>query len=206
MTPAAVVALRMIEALGLSGDPERARAVLAHAVARQLPRLSVADVRDVLGAVTPAAGGDLYERDPQPGGDVPHQRGVRLGGVVDGGELVDETELSTQHQPKGDITDIIVTSGDLEAEGTLTDPEIYGEYAAYRGMPVNRWTVEVRNLLATIPVTGTLASVLQLIITDHEHADNADLAPFAFQYPGAGAIWLEPNGVDGWTALLPDEH
>lgn len=38
-------------------------------------------------------GSDVYEREPKPDHGLPYQRGVRHGGVVDGGELVDETTI-----------------------------------------------------------------------------------------------------------------
>jgi hypothetical protein len=36
-------------------------------------------------------GSDVYERELKPDHGLPYQRGVRHGGVVDGGGLVDET-------------------------------------------------------------------------------------------------------------------
>jgi hypothetical protein len=39
------------------------------------------------------AGSDVYAREPRPDHGAPHQRGVRHGGIVDGGELVDETTI-----------------------------------------------------------------------------------------------------------------
>jgi hypothetical protein len=38
-------------------------------------------------------GSDTYAREPRPDHGMPHQRGVRLGGIVDGGALVDETTI-----------------------------------------------------------------------------------------------------------------
>lgn len=47
MTPAGIVAARMMAALGID-DPETARLFLRDVVARQLPRLSVGDIRELL--------------------------------------------------------------------------------------------------------------------------------------------------------------
>jgi hypothetical protein len=93
-TPAAVVTLRVLDALGLGADRERARAVLVQAAARQLPRLSVQDIRDVLAAVGPAVpaqrGEQVYVRDEQPDpGAAARYTGPRHGGVTEEG-LVEE--------------------------------------------------------------------------------------------------------------------
>jgi hypothetical protein len=100
----AVVTLRVLEALGLADDYERAQAVLAHTMARQLPRLSTSDIREVLdkiaesdrvaGTVPAPRGSEHYVRDEaaDPGDGGRRYRGPGIGGVVDGGELVDEPD------------------------------------------------------------------------------------------------------------------
>jgi transcriptional regulator with XRE-family HTH domain len=88
MSAPALVALRLLAALGMDGDLRGARVMLAAAVGRHLPQLSVTDLRAVLAVVggRAAAGSDVYVRDePEPDhGPVPRQRGVRHGDVVDG--------------------------------------------------------------------------------------------------------------------------
>jgi hypothetical protein len=128
--------------------------------------------------------------------------------------------------------DVIITSADLEAEGYILDPEIYGEHVKYRDMPVNRWTSGVRDVLrdyfasgtSGVPFWGVLADVLQgvLIASTVHHQGQQDIPPFEFRVPPfttvdgdtedrieapeGVTIWLEPNDVSGWTALLPSEH
>jgi hypothetical protein len=98
---ASTVTLRVLAALGWDDDPDRARAFLAQTMTRQLPRLSVADLREVLAAVGATApevpaqrgGSDVYLRDeqPDPGAGGRRHRGPGHGGLTEGGELVDET-------------------------------------------------------------------------------------------------------------------
>ena len=129
--------------------------------------------------------------------------------------------------------DLVVTSDELMAEGLLIDPDIYGPYVKYGDRPVNRWSNGARDLIrdyfasgaSPVPFWGVLGDVLGVIVPDLEEIDPEDgpqnVPPFAFRvppfqqdpevtdhqsHPTGAMIWLEPNEVGGWTALLPSEH
>lgn len=145
----------------------------------------------------------------------------------------DNRERNTMFDRKPDL---VVTSDDLIAEGTLIDPTPWGQtYVKWGDRPINRWTHSVLTLLrdyfasgkTPVPFWGVLADVLHEIVTHHHvpDPDGSNYPPFAFEVPAfefdpeiaeedpdhtgrpdGAVIWLEPNDVDGWTALLPEEH
>lgn len=79
LTPAAVVAVKTLEALGVV-TREQARDILALWV-RPSPRLAPADIRAIL-ATFDRNDGEVYDRDDEPAGGEPppHVGGYPLGG------------------------------------------------------------------------------------------------------------------------------